>query len=107
MAIEIKVPDMGESVTEGTIARWFKAVGEAVAADEPLVEIETDKVTVEVPSPGAGVLTEIGADEGEDVEVGTVIGAIDETATAAAKPAATSDNEAPTESSAEPTSANR
>jgi len=102
MAIEIKVPDMGESVTEGTIARWFKAVGEAVAADEPLVEIETDKVTVEVPSPGAGVLAEIGADEGADVEVGTVIGAIDETATAAAKPAATSDNEAPTESSAEP-----
>jgi len=82
MTIEIKVPDMGESVTEGTIARWFKAVGEAVAADEPLVEIETDKVTVEVPAPGAGVLTSIGADEGVDVEVGTVIGAIDENATA-------------------------
>jgi len=87
MTIEIKVPDMGESVSEGTIARWFKAVGEAVAADEPLVEIETDKVTVEVPAPSAGVLTSIGADEGVDVEVGTVIGAIDENATASAKAA--------------------
>ena len=83
MAIEIKVPDMGESVTEGTIARWFKAVGDAVAADEPLVEIETDKVTVEVPAPSSGVLTEISANEGDDVEVGSVIGAIDENATAA------------------------
>lgn len=82
MAMDIKVPDMGESVTEGTIARWFKAVGEAVAADEPLVEIETDKVTVEVPAPGAGVLTAISADEGVDVEVGAVIGAIDENAEA-------------------------
>ena len=51
MATEIKVPDMGESVTEGTIARWYKSVGEAITADEPLVEIETDKVTVEVPAP--------------------------------------------------------
>jgi 2-oxoglutarate dehydrogenase E2 component (dihydrolipoamide succinyltransferase) len=95
MTIEIKVPDMGESVSEGTIARWFKAVGEAVAADEPLVEIETDKVTVEVPAPSAGVLTSIGADEGVDVEVGTVIGAIDENATASAKaaPAATPEAE--------------
>lgn len=85
MATEIKVPDMGESVTEGTIARWFKAVGEAITADEPLVEIETDKVTVEVPAPSSGVLTEIKADEGVDVEVGSVIGAIDESATAAPK----------------------
>ncbi len=83
MATEIKVPDMGESVTEGTIARWFKAVGDAVSADEALVEIETDKVTVEVPAPASGVLTEIGADEGADVEVGSVIGAIDESAEAA------------------------
>ncbi len=88
MTIEIKVPDMGESVTEGTVARWFKAVGEAVTADEPLVEIETDKVTVEVPAPSTGVLTAIGADEGVDVEVGTVIGSIDENATAAPAPAA-------------------
>lgn len=85
MATEIKVPDMGESVAEGTIARWFKTVGEAITADEPLVEIETDKVTVEVPAPSSGVLVEIRADEGVDVEVGSVIGAIDETASAAAK----------------------
>jgi len=87
MATEIKVPDMGESVTEGTIARWFKAEGEAITADEPLVEIETDKVTVEVPAPSSGVLTEIRANEGADVEVGSVIGAIDESATATAAPA--------------------
>lgn len=85
MATEIKVPDMGESVAEGTIARWFKTVGEGITADEPLVEIETDKVTVEVPAPSSGVLVEIRADEGVDVEVGSVIGAIDETASAAAK----------------------
>lgn len=83
MATEIKVPDMGESVTEGTVARWFKKVGEAIAADEPLVEIETDKVTVEVPAPSSGVLTDIKADEGVDVEVGSVIGTIDESASAA------------------------
>ncbi|MEP4378721.1 MAG: 2-oxoglutarate dehydrogenase complex dihydrolipoyllysine-residue succinyltransferase [Alphaproteobacteria bacterium] len=99
MTIEIKVPDMGESVTEGTVARWFKAIGEAVTADEPLVEIETDKVTVEVPAPGTGVLTEIGADEGVDVEVGTVIGSIDENATATAAPAA---EETPTETESAP-----
>ncbi len=89
MATEIKVPEMGESVTEGTIARWFKAVGEAVTADEPLVEIETDKVTVEVPAPSSGVLTQITADEGADVEVGSVIGAIDENAQASAPAAKT------------------
>ena len=59
MAIDIKVPTLGESVTEATIGRWFKKAGETVAADEPLVELETDKVTQEVPSPAAGVLSEI------------------------------------------------
>ena len=54
MAVEIKVPTLGESVTEATVAKWFKQAGEAVAADEPLVELETDKVTVEVPAPSAG-----------------------------------------------------
>jgi 2-oxoglutarate dehydrogenase E2 component (dihydrolipoamide succinyltransferase) len=83
MTMQITVPEMGESVTEGTVARWFKAVGDAIQADEPLVEIETDKVTVEVPAPSSGVLTEITAGEGTDVEVGSVIGAIDESATAA------------------------
>jgi 2-oxoglutarate dehydrogenase E2 component (dihydrolipoamide succinyltransferase) len=84
MATEIKVPEMGESVTEGTVARWYKAVGEAITADEPLVEIETDKVTIEVPAPSSGVLTEIRAEEGADVEVGSVIGAVDESAIASA-----------------------
>ncbi|HCP00738.1 MAG TPA: dihydrolipoamide succinyltransferase [Rhodospirillaceae bacterium] len=86
MGIKIKVPEMGESVTEGTIARWFKSEGEAIESDEPLVEIETDKVTVEVPAPGAGVLTSISAQEGADVGVGTVIGEIDENAIASATP---------------------
>ena len=59
MATEIRVPTLGESVTEATIGQWFKKVGDAVAVDEPLVELETDKVTVEVPAPSAGMLTEI------------------------------------------------
>lgn len=99
MATEIKVPDMGESVTEGTVARWFKAVGEVVNTDEPLVEIETDKVTVEVPAPSTGVLTEINADEGVDVEVGAVIGAIDESATA--DPSAGKTDDAPASKAAD------
>ena len=78
MATQIIIPEMGESVTEGTIARWFKQVGDVVAVDEPLVEVETDKVTVEIPAPAAGTLSEIAADEGVDVEVGAVIGAIAE-----------------------------
>src|ERR1700757_4820182 len=61
---EIRVPTLGESVTEATIGRWFKKAGEAVAVDEPLVELETDKVTIEVPAPSAGVLSEIAAKDG-------------------------------------------
>lgn len=78
MATEIRVPTLGESVTEATIARWFKKAGEAVAADEPLVELETDKVTVEVPAPASGVLEEIRAKDGETVGVGAVLGSIKE-----------------------------
>ena len=74
MAIEIQVPQLGESISEATVARWMKAPGEAVEADEPLVELETDKVTVEVPAPRSGVLEEILAGEGEEVEVGAVLG---------------------------------
>src|SRR3546814_4782310 len=70
MAVAIKVPTRGESVSEATVAKWFKKVGDAVEADEPLVELETDKVTVEVPSPSAGVLTEILVRDGGEVEVG-------------------------------------
>ncbi|TPK40663.1 2-oxoglutarate dehydrogenase complex dihydrolipoyllysine-residue succinyltransferase [Mesorhizobium sp. B2-5-3] len=76
MATEIRVPTLGESVTEATIGKWFKKVGDAIAADEPLVELETDKVTVEVPSPGAGTLGEIAAKEGETVGVGALLGSI-------------------------------
>ncbi len=83
MSIEIKVPAMGESVTEATIARWFKKVGESVARDEPLVELETDKVTVEVPAPSAGTLESISVQAGASVEVGTILGMITEGAGAA------------------------
>ena len=76
--MEITVPTLGESVTEATVAKWFKAVGDAVAADEPLLELETDKVTLEVNAPGPGTLTEIAADEGADVEVGARLGTIAE-----------------------------
>ncbi|MFK4395607.1 2-oxoglutarate dehydrogenase complex dihydrolipoyllysine-residue succinyltransferase [Bradyrhizobium elkanii] len=85
---EIRVPTLGESVTEATIGRWFKKAGEAVAVDEPLVELETDKVTIEVPAPVAGTLGEIIAKDGETVAVGALLGQINDGAAAAAKPAA-------------------
>ncbi len=86
---EIRVPTLGESVTEATIGKWFKKPGEAVAVDEPLVELETDKVTIEVPAPAAGVLSDIAAKDGETVAVGALLGQIKEGAgaPAAAKPA--------------------
>ena len=73
MGVEIKVPTLGESVTEATIGKWFKKVGEAVAADEPLVELETDKVTVEVPSPSAGTLEAIKVEAGQTVSAGDTL----------------------------------
>ncbi|RWC30111.1 MAG: 2-oxoglutarate dehydrogenase complex dihydrolipoyllysine-residue succinyltransferase [Mesorhizobium sp.] len=76
MATEIRVPTLGESVTEATIGKWFKKVGDAIATDEPLVELETDKVTVEVPAAAAGTLSEIAVKEGETVEVGALLGMI-------------------------------
>ena len=82
MATEIRVPTLGESVTEATIGKWFKKVGDAIAADEPLVELETDKVTVEVPAPAAGTLSEISAKEGETVGLGALLGTIGGTARA-------------------------
>jgi 2-oxoglutarate dehydrogenase E2 component (dihydrolipoamide succinyltransferase) len=89
MAKEIRVPALGESVTEATIAKWFKNVGDAVKADEPMVELETDKVTVEVPAPASGKLTSIAAAAGVTVNVGALLGAIEEgTVGAAPKPAA-------------------
>ncbi|EIM76705.1 Dihydrolipoamide acetyltransferase [Nitratireductor aquibiodomus RA22] len=76
MATEIRVPTLGESVTEATIARWMKSVGDTIATDEPLVELETDKVSIEVPAPAAGTLDEIAVQEGETVEVGALLGMI-------------------------------
>jgi 2-oxoglutarate dehydrogenase E2 component (dihydrolipoamide succinyltransferase) len=78
MAIDIKVPTLGESVTEATLAKWYKKAGDAVAVDEPLCELETDKVTVEVSAPSAGVLAELSVGEGETVAVGAVIGRLNE-----------------------------
>src|SRR3989440_9741521 len=101
---EIRVPTLGESVTEATIGRWLKTAGDAVAVDEPLVELETDKVTIEVPAPAAGVLSEVAVKDGETVAVGALLGQIKEgakegsSAPAAAKPAAA----APAAKAAEP-----
>ena len=93
---EIRVPTLGESVTEATIGRWFKKAGDAVAVDEPLVELETDKVTIEVPAPSAGTLGDIVAKDGETVAVGALLGQInDGAAGAASKPAAAPAKAAP------------
>ncbi|MET0667954.1 MAG: biotin/lipoyl-containing protein, partial [Methyloceanibacter sp.] len=94
MATEIRVPVLGESVVEATVGQWFKQAGDTVSADEPLVELETDKVTVEVPAPASGVLSEIAVKQGETVAVGALLGAISDgggtakpgKATAKAKP---------------------
>jgi 2-oxoglutarate dehydrogenase E2 component (dihydrolipoamide succinyltransferase) len=76
MATDIRVPSLGESVVEATVGQWFKQAGDAVSADEPLVELETDKVTVEVPAPASGVLSEIAVKAGDTVAVGAILGAI-------------------------------
>lgn len=88
MATEIRVPALGESVTEATVGQWFKNPGDTVKVDEPLVELETDKVTIEVPAPTAGVLGEITAAQGVTVAVGAVLGSIKEGASAGAPPPA-------------------
>ncbi len=80
MASDILVPALGESVTEATVAQWLKQPGEAVALDEPLVELETDKVTLEINAAAAGVLSEVLAGEGESVEVGALLGRIADSA---------------------------
>src|SRR5215831_14999197 len=95
MSIEIKVPAMGESVTEATVARWFKKEGDAVARDEPLLELETDKVTVEVPAPADGAIETISVKEGDTVQVGSVLGAIAEGKAGAPSAVAKPDSIAP------------
>lgn len=103
MATEIIVPTLGESVTEATVAKWFKAEGDAVAVDEPILELETDKVTLEVNASTAGMLSEISAEEGDNVEVGALLGLIGEGGAAPAKkpeaatPAAPAEKEKPAE----------
>jgi len=86
MATEIKVPPLGESITEATVSRWLKRPGEAVALDEPVAELETDKVTLEVPAPAAGTLAEILAEEGANVPVGAILGTIADRAAVAPHP---------------------
>src|SRR5664279_1002078 len=100
---DIRVPTLGESVTEATVGKWFKQPGEAVAVDEPVVELETDKVTLEVPAPATGVLSDIAAKTGDTVGVAALLGQIKEGAAAApakaappaAKPPAAKPPEAP------------
>src|SRR3954447_22581775 len=87
MATDVQVPALGKSITEGTLAQWLKKPGEAVAADEPIASLETDKVSVEVPSPIAGVLTEQLVKEGDNVAVGAVIARVDEKASTGTAPA--------------------
>ncbi|HRI03536.1 MAG TPA: 2-oxoglutarate dehydrogenase, E2 component, dihydrolipoamide succinyltransferase [Pyrinomonadaceae bacterium] len=97
MSVEVVMPQMGESITEGTVSKWLKQVGERVEKDEAILEISTDKVDAEVPSPGAGILLEIRTQEGETVEVGTVVAVVGEEGEAGASaPAPAAAGEAPT-----------
>ncbi len=98
MAVEVKVPVLGESVTEATVGEWLKQVGDAVAADEPIASLETDKVAVEVPSPVAGIISGFSVELGATVEVGAVIATVEEGGTPAAKPKA----DKPGETTSEP-----
>src|SRR3954449_1640434 len=84
MIVEIRVPTLGESVTEATVAKWLKHPGDRVERDEPVVELETDKVTLEVPAPQAGIIGDIQAEEGSNVPVGAVLGIIADGAVASA-----------------------
>src|SRR5665213_625091 len=95
MATDIRVPTLGESVTEATVGQWFKKVGDVVKADEPLVELETDKVTLEVPAPAAGVIAAIDVKDGATVGIGALLGSINSDA-GAAKAAAAKATPAPT-----------
>ena len=78
MSIQLIVPTLGESISEATVSKWLKKVGESFQVDEPLVEVETDKITIEVPAPNSGIITEIKAEEGKDVKIGGVLAIIEE-----------------------------
>ena len=86
MSEKIVVPVLGESITEATVAKWLKKTGDTVEADEPIVELETDKVNLEVPSPITGVLTEINSQDGSTVEVGALLGSVSENGAAKVTP---------------------
>src|SRR6187431_297736 len=94
MPTPVVMPQMGESIAEGTIVRWMKKVGDTVDRDEPLFEISTDKVDAEIPSPAAGVVSEIRVKEGETVPVNSVVAVIGSASASAAPPAATADKPA-------------
>ena len=97
---DVTLPQLGETVTEGTITQWFKKVGDTIAADEPLFEVSTDKVDTEVPSPIAGVVVELRIDEGDTVDVGTIVAVISDGAAAQVVP--TPESEVPEQAPAEP-----
>lgn len=101
MSTEIRVPTLGESITEATVAQWYKKPGEAVSADEPLCELETDKVTIEVPAPSAGVMGDLAVEDGATVEVGALLGEILE-GTGASAIASSPSNDAPVSTPPEP-----
>ncbi|MDO8309173.1 MAG: biotin/lipoyl-containing protein, partial [Actinomycetota bacterium] len=88
MSVSVTMPQLGESVTEGTVTRWLKQVGDTVVADEPLLEVSTDKVDTEIPAPASGILIAIHVGEDSVVEVGAELGVIGDSAPAAAPPAA-------------------
>src|SRR5215213_3022973 len=102
MATEIRVPTLGASVSEATIGRWFKKPGDPVKADEPVVELETDKVTLEVNAPAAGTLGDIVAKDGETVTPGAVLGSVIEGGAAAAPAPSTKPAEAPKAAAPQP-----
>ncbi|MDN6567083.1 MAG: 2-oxoglutarate dehydrogenase, E2 component, dihydrolipoamide succinyltransferase, partial [Actinomyces sp.] len=94
MSVDIKMPALGESVTEGTVTTWLKAVGDTVEQDEPSLEVSTDKVDSEVPAPASGVLQKILVEEDDTVDVGTVLGTIGDSAESEPEPAAPAPEEA-------------
>src|SRR6202035_4021250 len=97
---DVVMPQMGESIVEGTLTKWLKKTGDRIERDEPLFEISTDKVDTEIPAPAAGTLSEILVQEGQTVGINTVVARIDESGGAAAKPAAASSDKAPSDKAA-------